>query len=238
MAQYQTQLSLLGAYCIDATLLQDVVERANAFLEAETTIEINFSHVHKLASSSLPDVVQDSLMRTNLITRIAITGSNYGVAPYRAFSFEAQSGPFSPTISVNIWGNQEPSRSLSSHIEGLLRAKRQWYSYLIIGPPALGSVMALSAVVGLVLAVAVGAAFIFDRPSTQAVALITLAGVTVWLWPVILFSRFLFQPLIVEIGRSAEIASQKRGIQKFLFGSVVAALIIGGCSIIDRERSL
>jgi hypothetical protein len=226
MAQFQTQLSLLGAYSIDATLLQDVVEHANAFLDEDTEIEINFSGAHQLASSSLPDVLQDSLLRTDLITRVAITGANYRVEPKRVFNFEAQSEPMSPTISVRLSGNQEPCRSLSSHIEGLLKAKRQWYSKLVPGP-TLGSVMVILAILLLVVAVAMGAAFIFNPSSMQSVGQIALVSMVIWFWPLMWFSRFLFPPLIVEIGRSAEIASQKRGMQKAIFGGVFGALMIG-----------
>jgi hypothetical protein len=89
MAAYDTRLSLNGAYSLDATLLQDVVERANAFPETETHIKFNFSDVHELASKKLSDLLQDSLMRTDPITQISIDGRNFGVDPWRSFTVQS-----------------------------------------------------------------------------------------------------------------------------------------------------
>jgi hypothetical protein len=89
MAAYDTRLSLNGAYSLDATLLQDVVERANAFPETETDIKFNFSDVHELASKKLSDLLQDSLMRTDPITQISIDGRNFGVDPWRSFTVQS-----------------------------------------------------------------------------------------------------------------------------------------------------
>jgi hypothetical protein len=143
MADYMTTLSLNGAYSLDATLLKDVVHRAEKFLADEVTIQFKFANVHRLESTSLKDILEDSLLRTDNLTEITAQGSNYRVDPARRFEFKARGEVPFATIQIEVAGTQDECRSLISFLEPLLRAKRQWYSPIILTMSPVSVVTAL-----------------------------------------------------------------------------------------------
>jgi hypothetical protein len=224
MAQFQTRLSLTGAYSVDATLLEDIVERAKAFLQSEVTIEVNFSDVHYIKTENLEEVVQDSLVRTDVITGISILGRN--ARAHLKFFFKVRNNPVLPTIVVEIEGPQDACRSLSTHIERLLKVKRQWYSP-IVPNNSFVSFATFFVAVSIVLVAPIVLTQIFVPPKTEPVAVIHVLGWVAWIVLVLWLTQFLFPKLIVEIGRSAEIASRKRGVRTGLFVSVILALVVG-----------
>src|SRR5579863_1431043 len=131
MARYETTLELQDAYMLDDKVLTDIFQRATAFVRSAVSISLNFGDVHTLNSDSLSEVLNDSLLSTDTVTEVVISGSNYE-NPARSSRFSISSATFRPTCRLSLEGEQDACRALSSHIEALLRAKRQWYSFMII----------------------------------------------------------------------------------------------------------
>lgn len=226
MPEYKTTLSLSGAYRLDEALLQDLFQHAQAFVESKLSVRIECSDVHSLESNSLSEILRDSLLRMEVITEISIGGYSHS-GLLRRFQFRARALEYVPTISIDIEGRQDSCRALGSHIEGLLRAKRQWYSPII--PSGRFSV-------ALATATATGIVILATPPMLARIFAPSLVGplvvsAIIGLFPCLALAywlrRLLFPQLIVEIGQSAAIATRARGLRKFLFGGVLVALLIG-----------
>jgi hypothetical protein len=229
MSVYQTTLSLRGGYNLDRQLLEEIFHHATVFVKGNVDVEIEFGDVHKLNSQDLEALLEDSLIRTDMITGVEIKGRNYEVEPRRSFDFEANSeSVFRATCRLQVSGEQEISRALSDRIERLIRVKRQWYSPILLNDTE-SSLIIVIAVVLLIFALPIGIAWVINATPRAALIIFMIEALGFWIWLYVLnrLRELLFPRLIFDIGRSAEVGKRSIGLQKFLFGAVFLTVILG-----------
>ena len=230
MAVYRTTLSLHGAYSVDRALLTAIFHRARTFLEEDVNVQLSFSDVHKIESTSLSDILNDDLLRTYVITEIRMSGNKYQSDSRRSFDFRATNAEFLPTFLVEIVGAQDASRTFASYLEPLLQAKRQWYSLMIPFDSQL-KLAFLTVLALIVLGIPIGIA-VFAGSETALWWVVT-AEVTGMFWLLLLLNwarKSLFRKLIVEIGHSEELAQQVSAVRVVVLIGIVLSLIVGVAS--------
>jgi hypothetical protein len=161
-------------------------------------------------------------VRSQVISEISLAGTNYSVTLSRTFDFRAIGNPFSPTISVAISGEQDSCRSLISYIEERLSAKRKWYSALIPSN-SFGFITATSLIM-LILFTKLLIIAKFNKAFSENYLYNAFFLIPAMLFILNWFRSLLFPQLLVNIGRSGEIASRAQGLRTFLFYGVLLTL--------------
>lgn len=206
MPNYKTTLELGGAYRFDATVLEDIFAEAAGFLESDVTVSLNFSDAQRLESDDISEILEDQLLRMQVITGISLSGSNYKEVPVRRFRFVARGKDVLSTIEADVEGNREDSTALRNELEDLIRAKRLWYAPLFpINPFLLIALTCLATLIGGLVAGVVVRKFGATSEIAATAAVNALLPVFFLL---ILVRKHLFPRLVVEIGCSADAASR------------------------------
>src|SRR4051794_2132458 len=91
MPDYTRSLTYWGAYRIDATLLNDLYDAVERFIEFEDPeVTISFVGGHKLESASdTKEILNDSLIRKHVINELQIEGRNKDFDARRRFRLRA-----------------------------------------------------------------------------------------------------------------------------------------------------
>lgn len=223
---YRTSIAMTGGFIIDKPALEDIFGAFRTFVDADLEIELDFSEVHELSSTSLDEALDDPLVRAHQITSLSFSGRNYKIAPTRRVSLRARRDLVLSTIEVDIEGPQSDARSLRSHIETIVLPKRQWYSSIVLSPNWVSGIATVVVVLAL-LAMPLLLAFLAGGENLLKWAVVAEMAL---IWPIILIlnrmREFVFPKLIIDVGRSAEIGARARGARNILFVVVLIGFAV------------
>jgi hypothetical protein len=234
---YDITVEQRGAYALDEQILYDIYEAAKAFLDEGIEIEIECSGgAYKIKAEELSEALDDPLLRAHPITKIELSGSDYGADPKRRFSFKAEDDMFTPTVKLDIRGNHKDCSALASQLEKLISAKRQAYSPIAPNGDVTSGITTILAILA-ILAAPVAATYLVFGPERVP---IPIAAETVLAFPLLWIlhrlRKTLFPSLVVEIRRSADIATRAKNARTTLLVGIVLALVVGVAASLIANR--
>jgi hypothetical protein len=176
-----------------------------------------------LSAKSADEVLDDALVRRKRIRSIRVRGSNYDVKPPRTARLLIDTRWVTP-VHLSAEADHDSCSVLKSELDSLLVANRTSYAFLY---PSTRMLFGVILVIALVVGVAISETFSEMKLSLlEAGALSGLlsGGAAIGLIQV---RHILFPQLVIDIGRSGELARRSASRQQLLFISVGLALVVG-----------
>jgi hypothetical protein len=226
MADYHSTVRKTGAYKIDKELILTIYRLQREFLEGDPECSACLEGDHKITVKDPSQLFDDPLVKAKYLNEVTMEGRG---PSSRSVSVEfAKDHAFLDSARLIVAGESDRCIVLRGKIESLIDAKKQWYSFLMIGSATRATMLSTLSYL-LIMALSVGIVFV-SSGLDGLVNHVLLWTLTTPIWLTIFLSwvrPLLFPKIIFEIGQSADLGRRLESARNLIFVVMGLGLVVG-----------
>jgi hypothetical protein len=229
--EYNIRKNLSGAYIIDQTLLEFLIQEAGKRTGAAVSISLELQGNKTLKSENLSDLITDSSLGIRLIRSLAIRSSKYGENG-NSISILLDTNRFYSSAVISLSGDKKQISETLRECQDRLDAARAPYNiFHLTWNYATRGIAALA-----IFAVALYYRIVDLKPtgndlaqgmSTAAILSAYFIGIYFMLGIVNQFREYFFPQLFFKFGKSGATHSLRIRLLGYVFTAVILAFVIG-----------